>query len=75
MKFEEEIEQINKLIANKRRIRSKLEDDIEQYHVKINRADQSVRIKKIEIIPINWILILDQTCSTIGTRCRCSSSP
>jgi transcription elongation GreA/GreB family factor len=38
----EEIEQINKLIENKRYIQSKLEDDIEQYHIKINRADQSV---------------------------------
>ena len=37
-----EIEEINKLIENKRYIQSKLEDDIEQYHVKINRADQSV---------------------------------
>ncbi len=48
-KFEEEIKQINKLIANKRCIQSKLENDIEQYHIKINRADQLVCIKRIEI--------------------------
>ncbi len=42
----EEIEQTNINIANKRRIQKKLENEIEQYYIKINRADQLVCIKK-----------------------------
>jgi hypothetical protein len=35
------------IIANKRRIQTKLEDEIKQYHIKIDRADQLVCIKNI----------------------------
>ncbi len=45
-KVEEEIEQTNIIIANKRCIQTKLEDEIEQYYIKIDRADQLVCIKK-----------------------------
>ena len=44
--FEEEIEQTNLTIASKRLLQSKLEDELEQYDVKINRADQLVCSKK-----------------------------
>ncbi len=44
--YEKEIEQTNIIIANKRRIYTKLEDEIEQYHIKIDRADQLVCINK-----------------------------
>jgi hypothetical protein len=42
--YEKEIEETNITIANKRRIQTKLEDEIEQYYVKIDRADRLVCI-------------------------------
>ena len=40
--YEEEIEQKQLVLAKKRRIQTKFEDEIEQYRVKIDRADQIV---------------------------------
>ncbi|CAF4528904.1 unnamed protein product [Rotaria sp. Silwood1] len=41
--FQEEIEQTSKAITKKRHIEIKLEDEIQQYHVKIDRADQIIK--------------------------------
>jgi hypothetical protein len=65
--FEDEIKQTNITIANKCHIQTKLEDEIEQYRIKILRADHFVCSKNIEIVRccfIYVILILDQTFST-----------
>ncbi|CAF0888168.1 unnamed protein product [Rotaria sp. Silwood1] len=41
--FQEEIEQTSKAITKKRHIEIKLEDEIQQYYVKIDRADQIIK--------------------------------
>ena len=47
--FEEEIEQNNMTIADKCRLQAKLEDELEQYHIKIHRADQLVCRKTLHL--------------------------
>jgi hypothetical protein len=47
--FEEEIKQTNIISTNKRCIQTKLEEEIKQFHIKIDRADQLVCIKNISI--------------------------
>ncbi|CAF1541162.1 unnamed protein product, partial [Rotaria sordida] len=41
--LQEEIEQMNKAITKKRHIEIKLEDELQQYHIKIDRADQIIK--------------------------------
>lgn len=43
------MEQINLAIKTKRQVQIKLEDELEQYRIKINRANQIVCISRIII--------------------------
>ena len=67
-KYQVEIEQVKISIVDKHRLKAKLQDEIEQYHTKINRADQHVSILKSLIL--NSISILDQTYSPNFPRHR-----
>jgi hypothetical protein len=48
--YKDEIEEINMTIAGKCRIQAKLEDELEQYRIKIQRADQFVCIENLNFL-------------------------